>query len=93
MLSRDPHAVIYAALQAVQRLSQQQLSSWQPAAAWQQRALVQLPRALKDEEAELDRITKEAGQSDMWGNELVGNAVKVNGERIFDAQAWHLHNC
>jgi hypothetical protein len=38
---------------------------------------VQLPRALKDEEAEIDRMTKEAAQSDIWGNELVGNAVKV----------------
>lgn len=36
-----------------------------------------MPHAVKDEEAEIDRITKEAGQSDIWGNEVVGNVVKV----------------
>lgn len=57
---------------------QQHFSSGQAAAARQQRSLLQLPHAVKDEEAELDRITKEAGQSDIWGNEVVGNAVKVS---------------
>jgi hypothetical protein len=52
------------------------------AAPQQQRALVQLPRAVKDEEAEIDRITKEAAQSDIWGNEVAGNAVKVSGSRL-----------
>lgn len=66
--------------QAVKQQQQQHLgSTWQAAAAArQQRALqVQLPRALKDEEAEIDRMTKEAAQTDIWGNEVVGNAVKV----------------
>lgn len=40
---------------------------------------MQLLHAVKDEEAEIDRITKEAAQSDMWGNEVAGNAVKVSG--------------
>lgn len=65
-------------MQVCQQQQQQQLfSSNQAAAARQQRALAQLPHALKDEEAEIDRITKEAAQSDIWGNEVVGNAVKV----------------
>jgi hypothetical protein len=35
------------------------------------------PRAVKDEEAELDRIVQQANQGDIWDNELVGNALKV----------------
>jgi hypothetical protein len=67
-------------LQVVQH-QQHHLCSGQAAAAapQQQRALAQLVHAVKDEEAELDRITKEAAQSDMWGNEVAGNAVKVSG--------------
>lgn len=41
------------------------------------RSIAAAPRAVKDEQAELDRIVKEANQGDMWDNELVGNAVKV----------------
>lgn len=77
-------------LQAVQQLQQQHLGSGQPAAArQQQRALVQLPRALRDEEAEIDRMTKEAAQSDIWGSELVGNAVKVRrAQHVRGGAAW-----
>jgi hypothetical protein len=63
-------------LQVAQQ-QQQHLSSGQAATARQQRSM-QLPHAVKDEEAEIDRITKEAGQSDIWGNEVVGNVVKVS---------------
>jgi hypothetical protein len=62
----------------VAQQQQRHFSSGQAAAARQQRSLMQLPHAVKDEEAEIDRITKEAGQSDIWGNEVVGNAVKVS---------------
>lgn len=67
-------------LQVVQH-QQQHLCSGQAAAAapQQQRAFVQLTRAVKDEEAEIDRMTKEAAQSDIWSNEVAGNAVKVSG--------------
>lgn len=36
-----------------------------------------IPRALKDEDAELDRITREANQADVWDNEFIGNGLKV----------------
>jgi hypothetical protein len=32
---------------------------------------------VKDEEAELDRITQQASQADIWDNEFVGTAFKV----------------
>lgn len=35
------------------------------------------PHAVKDEEAELDRITQQASQADIWDNELIGTAFKV----------------
>lgn len=34
-------------------------------------------RAVRDEDAELDRITREANQADIWDNEVIGVGVKV----------------
>jgi hypothetical protein len=39
-----------------------------------------LVRALKDEQAKIDRIARQADQGDVWGNEVVGGAVKVRFE-------------
>lgn len=49
----------------------------QPQLVLGRRIAAAAPRAVKDEEAELDRIVKEANQGDVWDNELVGNALKV----------------
>jgi hypothetical protein len=51
----------------------------QPQLVLGRRLAAAAPRAVKDEEAELDRIVKEANQGDVWDNELVGNALKVRG--------------
>lgn len=39
--------------------------------------LPHVPHAVRDEEAELERIARQAEQADVWDSEIVGNALKV----------------
>jgi hypothetical protein len=59
----------------------------QPQLVLARRSIAAAPHAVKDEKAELDRIVKEANQGDLWDNELVGNALKVNPDMQLCSQA------
>lgn len=66
---------LQASRQPCQASTSSRVLQLQPVLA--RRSIAAAPRAVKDEQAELDRIVKEANQGDMWDNELVGNALKV----------------